>query len=260
MESEVMRVLNGLNRRFYERFGASFSETRQAPWPGWEPLADLLRRRCWEAAGRAIRVLDAGCGNCRFERFLLERFPQVRWKFLLLDAAEEPGSRRAGELGVPATFASFDVVEGLLADEALPFAEADLTVAFGLLHHIPSEALRVRALKALGDATRPDGILAVSLWRFLDDAGLAAKARETTAAAAPYLTAAGMDPVALEPGDCILGWQDASFDEGAMRYCHHFTDGEIDRLAEGAMLRYRDDGRTGKLNTYLVWTGEGDPR
>ncbi|MBR2790282.1 MAG: class I SAM-dependent methyltransferase [Eggerthellaceae bacterium] len=260
MESEVVRALNGLNRRFYERFGTSFGETRQTPWPGWDRLADLLRSRGWDTAGRPIRVLDAGCGNCRFERFLLERFPQVRWEFLLLDAAEEPSSGEARKLGVPTAFVFFDVVEGLLAGEALPFAEADLTVAFGLLHHVPSAELRARFLKALKGATRPEGTLAVSLWQFLDDAGLAAKARETTAAAAPYLTAAGIDPAALEPGDCILGWQDASFDEGALRYCHHFTDGEIDSLAEGAVLRYRADGRTGKLNTYLVWAGEGGPR
>lgn len=263
MDTAVVRALNGLNRRFYGRFGESFSDTRQAPWPGWDRLARLIGEQDRLPGNSSwVRVLDAGCGNCRFERFLLERFPQVKWQFLLMDSAPEPAMSQAKALVAPAQFAPFDMVEGLLAGEALPFAEADLTVAFGLMHHIPSEELRAEACTALIAATRPGGLIAISFWQFLSDAGLAAKARETTAAAAPFLQAAGVDPARLAPHDCILGWQDEPFDEGAVRYCHHFDDNEIDRLVEAAcarvepparlVARYRADGRTGALNAYAV--------
>lgn len=264
MDVKTARALNALNRRFYRAFGQSFSDTRQGPWPGWERLADELQAKADKLPGNlsaAIRVLDVGCGNCRFERFLMERFPQVKWEFCLMDSASEPAAAQAKALGADVEFATYDLVEGLLAGEPLPFAKADFAVAFGLLHHIPSEDLRAAALSALIDATRPGGLVAVSFWQFLSDETLAAKARETTAAAAPYLAAAGI-AMAPDSGDCILGWQDAPFDEGAMRYCHHFDDNEIDRLVEAAcahaapaacpIARWRADGRTGALNTYVV--------
>lgn len=242
MDVETVRALNALNRRFYRAFGQSFSDTRQAPWPGWGRVAEELRANGLAEPGRVVRVLDVGCGNCRFERFLLETFPQVRWQFCLLDSVP------VGETPPESQFAAFDFVEALLTGDSLPFADADLTVAFGLMHHIPSEGLRAKALDALLAATRPGGLVAMSLWQFMSDEGLAAKARATTAAS-------GINPAILEPGDCILGWQDAAPEDGALRYCHHFTDAEIDRLAAAAppMARFRADGRTGALNTYLIF-------
>ena len=268
MEEQAIRELNGLTTRFYSRFGESFSDTRQAPWPGWEHLVGMPEMARLFAQDRRIRVLDVGCGNCRFERFLMERFPKARWEFLLVDSAPEPAGTAAKAFaevapGTQGRFAEYDLVEGLLAGEPSPFAGAgaDLTVAFGLMHHIPSDVLRLQALEALIAATRPGGLVAITFWQFLDDPALAAKAHARTAEAAHYLAAAGIDPAALESGDCILGWQDAPFDQGAMRYCHHFGDNDIDRLVERAtaavpsarvIARWRADGRTGALNTYVV--------
>ena len=268
MEEKAIRELNALTKRFYGRFGESFSGTRQAPWPGWEHLAGMPELIRLTAQDRRIRVLDVGCGNCRFERFLMERFPEARWEFLLVDSAPEPAVTAAKALGeAPGNqqvrFAESDLVEGLLAGVPLPFpgAGADLTVAFGLMQHIPSDALRLQALEALMAATRPEGLVAITFWQFLDDPALAAKARSCTAEAAPLLAAAGIGAASLGEDDCILGWQDAPFDQGAMRYCHHFGDNDIDRLVERAtaavpsarvIARWRADGRTGALNTYVV--------
>lgn len=113
-------------------------------------------------------------------------------------------------------------------DPALPLSAlrdippCDLCVSFGFLHHVPTFEARAAALRFLLSAARPGGIVAVSLWRFMDDAGLAEKAHATHAEALDEL-----DLPLLDEGDYLLGWQGRS---GAWRYCHHFDDAEIDAL------------------------------
>ena len=69
MNPRTRLALNAINRGFYsaEASSASFSKTRDHPWPGWE--------RAWSATQDAARrsVLDAGCGNGRFAEFLAAR-------------------------------------------------------------------------------------------------------------------------------------------------------------------------------------------
>ena len=71
MDRSLAERLNALNTAFYAENAASFSETRQAPWPGWHRCAKLIG-----ALGAAhdhtqgLHVVDVASGNLRFERFL----------------------------------------------------------------------------------------------------------------------------------------------------------------------------------------------
>ncbi|MFR0868049.1 MAG: class I SAM-dependent methyltransferase, partial [Adlercreutzia sp.] len=86
---QVIRKLNALTSDFYAREAASFSATRQAPWHGWEKAWELITahdavqgpfpshaaRVPDDSAGDSgapLTILDLGCGNLRFERFLAE--------------------------------------------------------------------------------------------------------------------------------------------------------------------------------------------
>ena len=71
MDPETRKRLLALNRDFYTREAEAFSATRNHPWPGWVRILDGL-------APGALAVLDAGCGNGRLARFLLERALQQR--------------------------------------------------------------------------------------------------------------------------------------------------------------------------------------
>ena len=272
MRDEAIRALNALNGRFYADQAASFSATRQAPWPGWLRCVSWVEGAARGDAGASastLRALDLGCGNLRFEVFLSSALPDTKIAFAAADACE-PLMDAAGELPgrVEVETRLFDAVEALARGGAssLPaeFGEGayDAAVVFGFLHHVPSRPMRVSALRGLAACVRSGGVVAVSLWRFLDDPAYAAKADEAHARAVEGLLAA--DAAAglacavddFEAGDRLLGWQGKT---GACRYCHSFSDGDVDELiaavADRADLvdRFRSDGRTGAANEYLVF-------
>lgn len=250
------RQLCALTKGFYERASASFSATRQAPWPGWQRIWEAAERLIGPLRGSApLEVLDVGCGNLRFERFLADQLggSYRAWAVDDCDALVAEGHPDAATT----TLRKLDVV-GALAEGAGPAELAasfgappcSLAVAFGFLHHVPRFEWRVALLGAMAQALRPGGLLAVSLWQFADDPRLRAKAADATARGCQQL---GLPP--LPPGDHLLGWQD----DDAFRYCHHFTEEEADRLSAALaheareVARFSADGRTGSLNRYLLW-------
>lgn len=303
MDDALARQLAALTNRFYEKAARSFSATRQQPWQGWELLwheaAPLLGAARSE---HPLRVLDVGCGNLRFVRFLASKAPSgiEAWGVdscpalmaegaVALDAdADADAAQDAEGIPAPAPHAhlrQMDVAAALL-DGAAPDAlargfdapPADLVVAFGLLHHMPTADARGRLMRALVQAVRPGGLVAVTLWQFAADPRLRAKAEQATARGCAQL---GLPP--LPAGDYLMGWQD---DENAFRYCHSFAEEEVDALAATASIpgaaasvhgaaepdsassmaprlgvgplaarevaRFSADGKSGDLNRYLL--------
>lgn len=295
MRDETVLGLAALNARFYRDQAASFSSTRRAPWPGWRNclpfFEDVLHAEAsWDdsalsgcaaaafdaseaALGPQGSVLDLGCGNLRFEAFLANALAGVNLRFLAVDACE-PLMEDASALPSHATVRTMalDAVAALVGEgrDAAAAASAlaqrfgtgahDASVAFGFLHHVPSRRLRAAALRALVESTRPGGVAAVSLWRFLDDFESARKADEAHNRALGFLAdgagAPCIDPAELEPGDRFLGWQGK---RGAYRYCHSFSDDDVEALVSAVggcaslVARFRADGRTGDANEYLVF-------
>lgn len=237
-----------------------------------------------EHARPALSVLDLACGNLRFEAFLAKELADTDLAFhtaddcdaLVKGAPWRPDPADGAALGNRAAGSirwhhqSFDVLAALDAEgrsdgaaldaetpgggpalaEALQTPRCDLAVSFGFLHHIPLPRWREEVLAALAAKVRPGGFVIVSLWRFLENPLLARKAEATHEHALAEL---GLPP--LDAGDRLLGWRD---EPGAYRYCHSFTDGEIDALAASVghavteVARFRADGRDGALNSYLV--------
>ena len=230
------------------------------------------------------RILDVACGNVRFKGFLESALPNVTWNYCAVDNCEQLVGTPAG-----VAFTPCDIVSALIEGRALPFVprgsegkgvasvsgssmgdacedaacrgagsegvNADLTVCFGFFHHVPGREARKRLLRALCAATVPGGLVAVSLWRFMDEPGLAKKAHESHEAALKHFSEKGLC-LRLDANDYLLGWQQT---QGVFRYCHHFTDEEVKVLAASvsdvAQLVdcFRADGRTGNLNEYLVF-------
>lgn len=274
MDRETARALNELNAVFYRTHAASFSATRHAAWHGWEQLLALPEVQTLLGGGAPLParpadadapqaeplvVLDVACGNLRFEKFLAGHAGARPLHIYAVDNCPDlAADTRAPDDALPPRcrlcFQNLDVVDALIGDKAsaLEAPRAHLAVSFGFMHHVPSARAREDFLAALLSCLRPGGVAAVSFWRFMDDPRLAAKARAITA---PFAAAHNL---ALEKNDFLLGWQD---DTDTVRYCHHFCEEEIARLADAASTRagarlasrFEADGKSGRLNTYLVF-------
>lgn len=283
MDPVTAQHLIDLNTRFYAEHASSFSATRGAPWEGWTHVADALHEHLGTSPA-GLDVLDLACGNLRFERFLAQRFPDTAVRVAAIDNCPALAADTSELAHVD--YRSIDVLSGLLAIErgkrddhaatpgedapaatfsqaaqavppaaALPQTACDLAVSFGFMHHVPGAPLRRKVLELLVDSVRPGGMVAVSFWQFMDDERLARKAARSLELALAQPPFAGFTAGSLEEGDHFLGWQT---DDAAFRYCHHFTDAEIDRLAASVsataspIASFSADGSSHRLNRYII--------
>lgn len=267
MELRIFNSLRKLNRRFYDVYADSFSNTRHTIWPGWLRVSDVL-----EAQGLTeVSLLDVAAGNGRFEAFMAERFPEVTWNAVCIDPCDDLMSKAQGHLtavgfgNMTCTPLPFDVLDFLLTEakedeESLVVQELfDFVTCFGFMHHVYSTEIREELMDLLVDQAKPDGLVALSFWRFASDEDFAQKAEEQTQAALESEAARSLlGPAALmhrEPGDYLLGWQGNT---NLPRYCHSFTEDEITHLIESVadradlIDRFAADGRTGTMNEYVV--------
>ena len=269
MNNDTAVALASLNNAFYGAYADSFASTRRSAWPGWIRCAQQLRA-CWgeddpRLSGEVpLRVLDVACGTLRFERYLTEAFPEADLRVTALDSCPQL-VREDGLEDVAIDYHCIDIVRGLLGQAAqtdawlgVPAGAFDIVACFGFFHHVPGAANRDLLVDALMRARAPKGALAVSLWRFMDDEGLAAKAHVAHEQAKRALPSQGalFDFADLEPGDWIIGWQGR---QGAYRYCHSFDDGDVALLRSRMVCTrdievtcFRSDGRTHSLNEYLM--------
>ncbi|MDR2895281.1 MAG: hypothetical protein LBV30_01290 [Propionibacteriaceae bacterium] len=147
-----------------------------------------------------------------------------------------------------------DIVGALMTGdlaEQLACRPARLSVSFGFLHHLAWSASRSALLNALIDQTAAGGLIILTAWQFADDPIKRHKAQQSTDRALARLGFGG-----LKTGDYLLGWHG---DETSWRYCHSFSDAEIDQLIASAgerarlIERFRADGKSGQMNTYLLF-------
>lgn len=246
MDRATCRRLAALNRCFYHRFAAAFAATRRAPWPGWRRLAAHLRA---PAGGRALHVLDLGCGNGRFAAFCASALPcpvayvGVDGSAAMLELAEQnlAGLER-GEL------VRRDL--GRESGAPLPAGPFDLVVLLGVLHHLPGAATRRGVLLESASRLAPGGVLACTVWRFASQPRFAGKI-------IPWeelnrRLRRPLDPGQLENGDVLLSF---AANPGALRYCHGVAEAELASWLDGlppVIDDYQADGATGDLNRYLL--------
>jgi len=247
MDIRTADTLRELNNRFYQQQYASFAQTRQAPWPGWKKCLEFLPSQ------QSLSVFDLACGNLRFKAFLTSALPDTTFTFYAIDSCDE--------LAPPdpsVNYQHLDILDALNQElnlnNQLTAPPCDLSVAFGFLHHVPLPEHRAQTLAALIDQAKPGGFVIVSLWQFMSDP---ARREKTLLTHERALQELGLP--ALHEGDYILGWKDIP---GAYRYCHSFSDAEVDQLASSVAsratlaARFKTDGRTGNLNTYLIFKAD----
>jgi len=236
MKTAIAKRLLELNQQFYQTFGTEFSATRRRIQPGVKRILNLI--------GPDESILDLGCGNGELARLLVRhghRAPYTGLDFslpLLREAEGLPGNFSFIEADLTG---EWDVRISVSASQRF-----DVVTAFAALHHIPSEAMRLKILKQVHGVLEPGGRFIQSNWQFLNSERLRARIQ-------PW-ERAGLSAAEVDANDYLLDWRRGG--EG-LRYVHHFDEAELTALAAATGFQvcetFHSDGENGQLGLYQVW-------
>ena len=232
-------MLVNLNKQFYQTFGREFSSTRQRLQVGVLQVLEMIKGD--------EDILDLGCGNGELVRELMRRghsgsYTGVDFSLSLLETA------RHGWEDAPATFLQADLYtpgwEKLIIKSNPKLF--DLVTAFAVLHHIPTEEKRLELLNQIHALLRPGGRFIHSEWQFLNSKRLEGRIQAWEEI--------GLTEADVDPGDYLMDWR---LGGRGLRYIHHFTEPELDKLAQKSGFRIRNgflsDGEKDRLGLYQVW-------
>jgi SAM-dependent methyltransferase len=239
MDPSITRKLLALNAEFYQTFAIQFSDTRQRIQPGVLRVLDTFPDNA--------NILDLGCGNGELAQNLAQG--DFRGSYLGLDFSSK--LLEVARAGV-ADMSNFQFIQGNLGQPdwqsvvSQSYPKFDLVLAFASLHHLPGRATHLQILGAVREFLVPDGSFIHSNWQFLNSDRLRKRVHDWNEI--------GLSAADVEPGDYLLDWRRGGF---GLRYVHHFSEDELQSLAEETgftvVQTFYSDGENGNLGLYQVW-------
>jgi len=235
MNPTTLSRLLDLNREFYQTFALQFSATRQRLQPGV--------MRILEGIDICTNVLDLGCGNGELAHQLARRghtglYTGLDFSSTLLEQASAGQSPSYHFL--QADLSSTDWEASLQGEQF------DAILAFAVLHHLPGAQLRMQVLCKVRSLLQQGGRFIHSEWQFLNSPRLTSRIQ-------PW-ESLGISESDVDPGDYLLDWRQGG---QGLRYVHHFSEAELERLAEAAGFKsiqsFISDGQNSRLGLYQVW-------
>ena len=212
----------------YNLISGDFSRTRQRIW---EEIAFLFK------ANKNDKVLDLGCGNGRYYELLKHT------DYIGTDNSEEL-IELAKEKYPEAKFQVADALN-------LPFADNsfDQIYSIAVIHHIPSEELRLKFLQEIRRVLKPSGKVTLTAWKFHQ------KKERRLLIKYTILKIIGMSK--LDFMDILEPWA-----KKTNRYYHWFSKRELEKLAKKAGFKIEESGftknsRGTRQNIYLVGCPNG---
>jgi len=231
MKENVVDQLRSLNREFYSRFADSFADSRSHFPDGFDKLVNYLPEH-------PIDVLDVGCGEGRFGRFIFENH-QLK-HYTGVDFSEEMIAVASASLSGSYVIRDLNHVNCL---EGLKLF--DVVACLATLQHIPGRDRRIRLLAEMGNHLEPEGQIFLSNWQFLSSQRQMKKVIDWSNV--------GLKLKDVENNDYLMTWQRGGY---GVRYVSWIGPEEVVDLAVKADLQvfdqFRSDGREGNLNLYSV--------
>lgn len=226
MNRKTVDELNKLNREFYLKTQEYFNRSRQYYWQGFLEILPHLQ-------GETLKVLDVGCGNGRFGKFLMDRGKKIEYmgidsnQFLLNEA----------EVVLPeAKLINWDLLKPLNLKKSF-----DVISVYGVMHHIPGFDNRIALLKQLKSLLSKNGLLIVNFWQFNN----VIRMRKKIVKDHKFTD--------LEKNDFILDWK---MGVEAQRYCHFADKQELTKILNELKMEtvstFVADGKEKKGNKYLI--------
>jgi len=137
-------------KRIYDLIAESFDRTRRRPW--------IECLKIIEGLERGALILDVGCGNGRHSNWLARegfRIVGIDFSRRMIEVA----MRNASKINVEVEYVVGDACN-------LPFKDNvfDGVLSIALIHHLPSEKLRVKAVEEVKRVLKPRGKALFSAW------------------------------------------------------------------------------------------------
>ena len=230
MDKTTFDALTKMNKNFYTTMAKEFNVTRQYPWKGWGRVIDSIN----DIKKTKPHIVDLGCGNGRFYKYCKNNLTSFTYTgydintYLL---------NRAQDAYPEANFVNKDVLA-----ETDSIQKADVMVAFGLTHHIPSQKYRKSWLIQVARRLKSKGLLALTFWNIAKDTRFENKIIKAE--------------LSLDKNDYLLNWGNTD----TPRYYHKYSKGEIKDITANfrysgldLLTSYSSDGKGDKLNTYLIF-------
>lgn len=235
MRPETARKLIELNHQFYQTFAEAFSATRQRLQPGVTMILDAVPPHA--------NLLDLGSGNGELAAELSKR--DFKGNYLGVDFSTELVDISNQNERANIQFMASDLSRPGWADN-LPNKPFDYVFCFAVMHHFPSQDLRIDFLKAVHSLLKPEGRFIHSHWQFLNSPKLKDRIQ-------PW-SEIGLTDEHVDENDYLLDWRS----EGrGLRYVHHYTKPELQDLASKTNFRlsglFTSDGLGNNLGLYQIW-------
>ncbi|MFH1423851.1 MAG: methyltransferase domain-containing protein [Candidatus Nealsonbacteria bacterium] len=226
MDKKYAEYLLRKTRDDYNSIAEDFSSTRRFVWQGLEPL--------YHYATPGDKVLDLGCGNGR----LLQIFKDINIDYTGVDNSEKLiGIAKKTHPG--ATFLVADALN-------LPFPpnHFDKIYSVAVLHHIPSQELRLKFLEEAKRALKPEGLLILTVWDLWRGKSWKLNLR--------FGLLKLLRTSKLDFKDVFVSWA-----KKYQRYLHCFTNRELIKLVKKAGFKVKETGTLemkegGGVNIFIV--------
>lgn len=222
-------------RNNYNAIADEFSRTR-------ENIPEDRKNLLLKCIKPGDRVLDVGCGNGRF----CEALKNSRINYLGIDNSKEMieiAKQRYPE-------ADFQLADAL----SLPFPENsfDLVFSFAVIHHVPSEGLRLKFLTEARRVLKPQGILILAAWNLNPVKMMMIGEWGRAAQFLKYQLFKLIGVSKLDFGDFYVSWKNI-----IPRYIHFFTIAGFEKIVKKAGFKIKDKGvlkspTSGESNIYLI--------
>jgi len=225
MKSETVQKILDQTKNDYDAIAADFNKTRSYLWPGLKGFKKYV--------SHGDKVLDLGCGNGKL-RLL---FKDVKIDYIGVDNSQR-------QLDFVESRSDFKIASQKFVHSEifrLPFSDNSFDVIFFLavLHHIPSQNLRLKALEEIRRVLKPSGVLIIMNWNRYQSQWPQLKY------IIKYTALKIIGRSDLDFKDIYLPWMGGK----VYRYYHAFTLGELKNLIGNSGLILVD-------NYLAAWAGK----
>jgi len=139
-------------KKTYSQIASHFDVTRYKPWPETIIFSNIIPKES--------KVLDIGCGNGRNAVYLAKQGHRVTAMDNVSQMVEIT-RRKADEEGIGQ---GVYVFEADMTDIPLSEGSMDAVLCIASLHHLPSDELRLKALKDIERVLATGGQALISVW------------------------------------------------------------------------------------------------